>query len=508
MPWAASAVFLALAVYLIPTLGLQNDETLFANGIYPPVTVADSLATPIGRAPLMLVSYTGSLKTWLYALVFWLVEPSTWSIRLPVALLGAATVALFARQTLRAAGPIAALVGAALLATDPAFLLTVCFDWGPVALQLFLVVGTVSAFAACERSGRRRWALLGGFLAGLALWNKALFLWNVAGLAIATAAVYGPELRRLATPKTLAAAACGFVAGAWPLLLYNWRTAGATFTRNAGFELTWPYLVYKLRLLVETLDGSALFRYMLAPDAQAAAPAVPLAALFLGVTVTALASPALRRNRLPAWALLAFWGSYAPMLLGRDVGVGSHHVALLWPLPQLALAVVAADWSARSVSRRAAVAAALAAVVALNLSFLAEFRSTAANGGPAALWTDAIGRLHERVAALEPRGVVFLDWGMLAQLRALGQGRLPLVWGADVFLEKQPRCSELLEEPGYVFVDHVDGKRVFEGVRESFDEAMRDSGHTQAALEIIRDRAERPIFEVFRVAPATARSTD
>jgi hypothetical protein len=74
-------IFLFLAVRLIPTLGLQNDETLFASGIYAPRIVADWLLTPAGRAPLMQVSYTGSLKTWLFALIFAWTEPSIWSVR-------------------------------------------------------------------------------------------------------------------------------------------------------------------------------------------------------------------------------------------------------------------------------------------------------------------------------------------------------------------------------------------------------------------------------------------
>jgi len=500
-------VYLAMACYLIPTLGLQNDETLFANGIYAPVTVADSLTTPLGEAPLMLVSYTGSLKTWLYAAVFWLFEPSTWSIRLPVALLGAATVALFSRQLDLVSGRSGAVAGATLLATDPAFVLTVCFDWGPVALQVFLMVASSSAFVAFMRSGGRGWALLAGFLAGLALWNKALFLWNIAGFAAATAMVYHREARRMLDRGAVATIALGLAAGAWPLLLYNWRTDGATFTRNAGFEVTWPYAVYKLRVLVETLDASALFGYMLDGDANAVS--TPLAGLFLGLTLATVVLPSLRRDRLLVWAAVAFWVAYLPMFVGRGVGVGSHHVALLWPLPHLAIAVAAARWAGSSRTRRGTVAVALAALLSFNVNFITRFHG-AAQEGSSVIWTDAIGNLHARLAELRPGGVVFLDWGMLAPVRALGQGSLPLIWGADAFLQAGTpgQAESLLASPNYVFVDHVPGKHIFQGVREGFDASVRESGRARAEAEIIHDRAGRPVFEVFRVAPVTARSTD
>ena len=514
MQLAAAAVYLALAVLLIPTLGLQNDETLFANGLFAPVTVADSLRTPLGETPLMLVSYTGSLKTWLYAAVFWMFEPSTWSIRIPVALLGAAAVGLFVRHTQRAAGSVAAIVGAALLATDPTFLLTVSFDWGPVALQAFLAVGCVSSWVAHTRSGERRWALLAGLLAGLALWNKALFLWNVAGLTIATVAVYRRKLRNLLTPVGAAAFAAGLGGGSWPLLLYNWRTEGATFTQNAGLELSWAYVVYKLRVLVETLDGSALYGYMLEQPGQAG-PSTLLAALFLVVSVATVAAPALRRDRLLRWAVIAFWASYVPMFIGRDVGVGSHHVALLWPLPQLALAAAAARLAAGSGTRRLAVAAAVGFTLLFNLRFVAEFQAASARQGPAMLWTHAIDDLHAQVAKLDAPGIVLLDWGMLAQLRVLGQGRLSLVWGADPFRNDRPELDQIvvaesmLDAPGYVFVDHADGRRVFPGVRERFDAWLERSGRIRIANRTILDEAGRPIFELFRVAPLdAARSSD
>ena len=495
-----------MAAFLIPSLGLHNDETLFANGLYAPITVADSLTTPWGRAPTMLVSYTGSLKTWLYAPIFWFFEPSAWSIRLPVALLGAAAAALFTHRLTRTAGRSAGLVAAALLATDPVFLLTICFDWGPVALQVFLVVAAACSFLEHARSGHKRWALLGGFLAGLALWNKALVLWNVAGLAVATALVYRREAQRLLTLPAVSAAAAGAVAGAWPLLLYNWRTAGATFTQNAGFELTWPYALYKLRVLAETLDASALFSYMLAPADLASAPATPLAALFFALTIAAIAVPSLRRDRRLVWAIVGFWASYLPMFFGRGVGVGSHHVALLWPLPHLALALASVRLAGGADARRLAAIATVGFVLLFNLRFAAELRAASERRGPAVLWTHAIDRLHDRVSQLQPSGVVLLDWGMFAQLRALGQGRLPLIWGAGPFLGNQPQLQQtaftesLLAAPGYLFVDHVEGKHVFPGVRQKFDRWLRQSGRVQVGSEIVRDGAGRPVFELFWIA--------
>ena len=493
---ASAIVFLSLAILLIPALGLQNDETLFANGIYEPVTVADALSTPAGPVPLMLVSYTGSLKTWIFALVFAFFDPSIWSIRMPVALLGAATVAIFASQTARSAGAFAGVVAGGLLATDPAFLLTTCFDWGPVALQVFLGVGAAASFLQYLRSDDWRWATVAGLGFGLALWNKALFLWTLGGLAAATLLIYSHETRRRAPRVGWALFAAGFACGAWPFLLYNLRTSGGTFAENVGWHLGAHYAWYKLGVLVETLDASALFGYMVGGDSGTA---TPMAAIFLGLNIAVLLTPRLRRYRPVVWTLAAFWAAYLGMFLGRDVGVGSHHVALLWPLPHLAIALAAGWWTRRSFHKRMVVLTALAATMSLNLRFIDAFQEAAAESGPSVIWTDAIDDLYAELSRMDARAVVFLDWGMLAPMRVLGQGRLPLVWGGDAFTSEGP---DLLAEPGYVYVDHVAGKRVLPSVRERFDAVAQASGLVQTKLGIVRDDAGQPTFELFQVGKA------
>ncbi len=68
---------------------------------------------------------------------------SVWVVRLPVALTGAITVFIFyhlIRGIESRGAAVAACAGAFLLATDPVFLLTNTFDWGPVALEHVLLV--------------------------------------------------------------------------------------------------------------------------------------------------------------------------------------------------------------------------------------------------------------------------------------------------------------------------------------------------------------------------------
>src|ERR1019366_7707405 len=132
---AASLLFLLTGCAFVSLLGIQNDESLFASGIFKPYAVAYKY--PWGRAglPVMLMNYLGTLKSWIYRPIFQRFGAGVWAMRVPMLLAGAASVWLFYLLLRRVAGQRAALFGCGLLATDSLYLLTTCLDWGPVALQ-------------------------------------------------------------------------------------------------------------------------------------------------------------------------------------------------------------------------------------------------------------------------------------------------------------------------------------------------------------------------------------
>src|SRR5580765_7497035 len=113
-------LFVCLGFILIPYPGLEADE-------------AFAMHLRHHAIPLMLISYLGALKTLLYWPLIWIRTASVYAIRLPMVLAGAITIVIFYKWTGLFAGPRTALLAALLLATDPMFLLTDTFDWGPVA---------------------------------------------------------------------------------------------------------------------------------------------------------------------------------------------------------------------------------------------------------------------------------------------------------------------------------------------------------------------------------------
>ena len=79
-----------------------------------------------------------------------------------------------------------ALIGTALLAADPAFVLTTRWDWGPVTIQHLCLVGCLLSIVRFSENGRLMWLALGFCVFGVGLWDKALFVWSLIGVGVAT----------------------------------------------------------------------------------------------------------------------------------------------------------------------------------------------------------------------------------------------------------------------------------------------------------------------------------
>src|SRR5579884_3166330 len=344
--------FFLLGLLLLPWPGLQNDEALFSSSLYGAGGTAYHVLVLKHQMPIMLLSYLGALKSWLWVPVFRLVRPSIWSIRVPALLGGAVIVCLFFHLLLRIHGRRAAWIGAALLATDASFLLTTCFDWGPVMLQHLLLTAAMLLGVVFWRN--RRLLPLGGafFCIGLALWDKALSLWMISGIVIALAVLYFREIRCVFTIRRAAIALAALVLGAWPFISYNYDQ-GLPTESNARFDAS--TIPHKIDLLRNTLDGAALFGYMVRdPHAPQPRRITDLA----GSTSSALERIAgdhrfnwmlpayaaalvlaffIRRTarRAVAFCLIAFAVAWTQMLLAHGVGGSAHHTVLLWPLPQM-----------------------------------------------------------------------------------------------------------------------------------------------------------------------------
>ena len=181
-PVICSLVFFLIGLTLLPYPGLQNDEALAASPLFRLTDAMEHISVFGHDAPTMLMAYLGALKTWIYAIVFHLFPPSYLSIRLPALIIGTATVWIVFLLVEKIHTRLAAWLAALVLATDPIFVLTTTFDWGPVAFQRFLLTAAgIFLVVRFHQSGAARDLAFSFFCFGLGFWDKALFAWLFGG---------------------------------------------------------------------------------------------------------------------------------------------------------------------------------------------------------------------------------------------------------------------------------------------------------------------------------------
>jgi len=506
--------------------GIQNDEALFGSAIYEQSGIADHVQIGGKRVPLMLMSYLGALKSWIYTPLFRRWRPSAASTRIPMILVGVATICLFWSLTRRISGPRAAMTACALLTADTLFLLTTCFDWGPVALQHLLLVSALLCLVRFHEEGRWQFLAAGFFLFGLGMWDKALFAWVLSGVAIATLAVYPKALWKRFTFHNLTVSTVSFCLGSAPLIVYNIHFPLETFRANAAY--TADDVAGKSRLLLATLGGDALLSYIPRDDPAGfpRAPHTPLerssvwisekaggmqlnlfawtVALALFLTPWLWTTPA---GRPLLFTLIAFSVGWLQMLFAKGAGGSVHHVILLWPLPALFVGVALAEASRRIGRIGGPMLAALIALVAgSNLLMTNEYFARLVRNGPRVEWTDAIYPLSDCLKRVKPRAIYILDWGMFDNLVMLNRGSLPLRVGGDPLSKPQMDAEdkrivlERVAEPGAVFVGHTDGNELFAGVNAKLLAVATEAGYRRESVEQIPDRNGRPVFDVVRFA--------
>jgi hypothetical protein len=474
----------------------------------------------------MLLSYLGALKSWIYFPILTRISPSYLTVRLPVLLIGTLTIWLFTWFLERAHNRRVAWVGGVLLATDTVYLLTTCFDWGPVALQHLLTLGGLSLLLRFISTGKRSTLFWGFFWFGVALFDKALFLWLFGGLLVATLVVFPGELWSRATPKNLGLAGAGLLLGASPLVAYNASTNFDTLRSNSSFLLS--QLPSRLHALRITWNGSILFDYMAHPPWAPGAPRDPEGPLEEVSSDVHFASSVRYENAMqPAfWAgllllpllwrtparrtllfcLIAFAVGWIQMAITKDAGLSAHHVTLLWPLPQWFLAVAfvqAAEWRPLQWKNAGVVllAGAVFYLAVENLLLTNEYFYQLNAFGAVKSWSDAIFRLSDEAGGIQTSHLVFDDWGIMNPVIALHRNRLPVRYADENFLDPGASAATLKWQQGWlddVWIGHTDPYEQVPGTNQRIVRVAKAVGYEKQIMRTVPDRNGRPVFEIFR----------
>jgi hypothetical protein len=532
-PWHAAfpaLLFILLASAFIVYAGIQTDEALFGG---PLCRSWQFYSIRIGRydLPVMNMPYIGTLKTLLYApILLHARRPAAALIRWPVIVIGAITLLFLWGFLLSVHGRRAAWVASILLATDTSFLLTTTFDWGPVALQHLLLVAALFFAVRWFHSNSSASLAAAGFCCGLAFWDKAEFIWIFTGVAAGLFLFATSIVRRLTWPR-VALFSGALLLGALPLIIYNFAGDPKFGTLHAnpqiGSDLKPADFVKKLGALHSTLDGSALFGYLVNEDwspqpkpartrLQRASFAVRRItgehrrnALLPAFYAALLLLPLLWRTRARKAMCFSLVAMAVAWLFMAATGGGgaAHHAVLLWPLPHIFMGVAFAEASLRVRFGKPALIAAVAFLAAANLLVTNQYLYQFIRNGPTTVWSNGIYAVANRLKQSTASQVVLPDWGMADSLCLLTHDRPPARLVDDTFLSdaKPPveRQDDLrvLSDPQAVWLEHVPGDEASPGIDGKILSAAHLAGFDPVMIETYSDNNGRPIFQTLRFIP-------
>jgi hypothetical protein len=470
----------------------------------------------------MVMTYVGALKAQVWRPIFVLAGVSAESIRFPALLIGALGVWWFYRLSLRTVGQRAALAGAALLATDTTYLMTVRWDWGPVAFQHLFLIGGLLALVRFHQTKRLLFVFAGFFAFGLALWDKALFAWSLAALGVTGLVVFHREIWSHLRIATLLAATAGLLAGAYPLIRYNVKNDWVTFRSNAKPN-TESYF-NKAQLLQHTLNAEAVGAPIIrewwdGPHKQpetAAQRAVVAVSTFLGhpirnlhelLFVAALLSlpfvwrtPARRAILFSLIWILLTWIQMAMVQMG---GTSTHHTILLWPMPILIIASGLA-WASYRVPRgRAVLAAVVGIACAWNLVVTNTWYSNLLRFGGVPAWTDAIYPLSDAMKTAKAEWVCLIEWGFYDNLNGFHQGKLPLCITDDPTTPEASKYALMqISNPNILYVTHAPKHAIEKDRTVRYLAFAEANGFRRVHVRHFADSNGRDVVETFRFEKA------
>jgi hypothetical protein len=452
-------LFFSLAHLSLP--GLQYDEVLFTNAALGDVDgtfIAWKVRILRKSVPLMLMNYIGAVKALIYAPIFRFIGMSAVTARLPVVLLGLATLILTYALIRRMMGARTALVTLILLAADPSFIFSVKLDWGPVALMMALKASSLYLLWRWLETGKQRYLVAGSFLLGLGLYDKIIFSWFVIGLLIALLCCFWRELRSRIDLRAAVLSASLFAIGCLPLLAYNLAHRMQTFQGHGlSFVRGGESLAYRFRLFRTVFDGSAVYDFVNGADVgditalrqqsapngldafNAALAGFPLLSTIMPQMLV-LASIVLlllwlSKRLAPARVLLFFiiqFAITAAFIYLSDDAEGPHHTIMVYPIPHILIAcglveLIRLGEAGAQLRKKVltifsglCIIALVASQVIIDARYVWSFQ---ARGG-VGFWSDAIYDLARYTRSQPDKTYLLMDWGFSNQLLLLSGSKI------------------------------------------------------------------------------------
>jgi 4-amino-4-deoxy-L-arabinose transferase-like glycosyltransferase len=533
----ASSLYLFFSIYLLHLPGMECDEALFAGAalrnVSNPYIVWE---VPIfgKNFPVMLMGYIGALKTYIYYPIFAFFGSNLTAFRLPVVLFGLITVLLTFFTARRMLGTATAVVSALLLALDSNFIYANKLDWGPVSLMLFLQIFSLYCIFRWLAEGRLRFLVLGGFLLGLGLFNKVIFVWYLGALFISLIFFFRIRIKQKIKLREAIIFVAAFLLGCMPLIAYNISKKMETFAGHPALAQNWgARFSHQCHIFRITLDGSSVYNVVNLADPSKDSTHGRIRAD--NEIINSVANIRIIGNSLmPLYSGIAFCAILFLLFfkrLGqrREVGfflvllffmvlfifltpeaINTHHAIAIFPFPHILVGcaivelcrffVCSLKREFSGIRRLGLISVCIAPLLLSEITTDARYLQSFQTYGGIRYWTDAIYRLAGFAQEHPEKTFLLMDWGLNYQLLLLSQARLEHHYGDFLGIsdeQKIDRLRPMLMTKNSYFVFHAPPFEAFP-ILDAFQHALAKY-HLKSARTTFYQRNGDPAYFVYEI---------
>jgi 4-amino-4-deoxy-L-arabinose transferase-like glycosyltransferase len=541
-------IYALLSLYQLDLPGLHYDEAFEAVPAVQllhqqPLTLFRNSGLTIGDQtyPLMTQDYIGAINTYTSLPFIAGLGTTPQALRLPSVMIGAVTLSLAYILTTRLSGDRrVGLAAALLLAVDPTFIFWNRQGIFVTAVTAPLGLGAAYCWLRRLERGNPSWGLAGAFLFGLGLYAKLLFIWLIAALAGALILLNLPWLIRRKLFQPLAGLnltikeslwlGLAFLAGCWPLVLYNLQTGGTwlSLAENARTSYygvdnsAWgANLGERLKQFGTLLNGSHL--WYLGEVKSNPLPLFSFILILLGIGLPILLAtrrklagetgrrPDLRRTLLPFVVI----GLVILASIQTVSALWITHYALLMPWPAIALAgggwYIGKHWP--QLKRRSPISrlglGLLLLLAGSNLLNTIRYHHVLSRSGGLSAHSDAIYDLSDWLVGTAQTSagqitVAAMDWGLAAPVTYLTAGQVSPIevfgyaWQPDADLTA--RLVTFIDRPQTYYLWRAPDEIIFDR-SQPFKALYRPLALAETIEAAFYERSGRPILGITRLLP-------
>jgi len=456
------AIFIYLALSNIYNPGLYYDEVLFSNAAFG----GDSdlfIYKRIFGIPVMLMSYIGALKSWIYFPIFKYFLVDQFSVRFPMILIGGLTLFLNYKIIKELFGNSAAIIFIILSSVEPSTIFHTKLDWGPTTLMMFFRATSILFLIKYFKSKKIIYLILTFVSLLIGIYDKANFIWIPISLLITVFLL--SEFKRIT--KFIFIIGIIFIFG---FAIY--------FTNEISIP-SFEKIHNNIFTLIQVMSGEDVF---LVVSGRELAPAIAQKwiVLFCLATSFLFALKNINRdiNKKYFYAVLLFFFLITLEILITKQAVGPHHLAILSPFWLIIISIGLDSMSRDKLQIKIFNGTLFASIFILAIIISSLNIDRVYNTDLSSRIKPQWNRVSERLATLAnafPREskFIFIDWGSSTIFQALTQNSFALYdfWGwfnDGMDTESLKWFKNEFVKKGTYFIVPADGFEIFKSTKENF----------------------------------------